>query len=38
MLAHADDTVCERFTDIAGKKWEIRSRRNIVGGSTDESG
>ncbi|MBB2772501.1 MULTISPECIES: mycothione reductase [Mycolicibacterium] len=38
MLAHADDTVCERFTDIAGKKWEIRSRRNIIGGSTDESG
>lgn len=38
MLAHADDTICERFTDIAGKKWEIRSRRNIVGGSSDESG
>ncbi|BBZ07262.1 mycothione reductase [Mycolicibacterium doricum] len=38
MLADADDTVCERFTDIAGKKWEIRTRRNIVGGSTDESG
>jgi mycothione reductase len=38
MLAHADDTICERFTDIAGKKWEIRGRRNIVGGSSDESG
>ncbi|MGE2717135.1 mycothione reductase [Mycolicibacterium litorale] len=38
MLAHTDDTICERFTDIAGKKWEIRSRRNIVGGTTDESG
>lgn len=38
MLTHCDDTVCERFTDIAGKKWEIRSRRNIVGGESDDSG
>ncbi|ORB27949.1 mycothione reductase [Mycolicibacterium parafortuitum] len=38
MLTHCDDTICERFTDIAGKKWEIRSRRNIVGGSSDSSG
>lgn len=38
MLTHCDDTICERFTDIAGKTWEIRSRRNIVGGQSDESG
>ncbi|CAN3128381.1 mycothione reductase [Mycobacterium sp. smrl_JER01] len=38
MLTHCDDTICERFTDIAGKKWEIRSRRNVVGGQSDESG
>jgi mycothione reductase len=38
LLSHTDDTVCERFTDIAGKKWEIRSRRNIVRGSSDDSG
>ena len=38
MLTHCDDTVCERFTDIAAKKWEIRSRRNIVKGSNDGSG
>jgi mycothione reductase len=38
LLAHADDTICERFTDIAGKKWEIRSRRNIVSGTSDDSG
>ena len=31
MLSHCDDTLCERFTDIAGKKWEIRSHRNMVG-------
>ncbi|MCB0948047.1 MAG: mycothione reductase, partial [Mycobacterium sp.] len=33
MLSHTDDTVCQRFTDIASRKWEIRSRRNIVRGS-----
>ena len=38
MLSHCDDTVCERFTDIAAKKWEIHSRRNIVSGSSDSSG
>jgi mycothione reductase len=38
LLSYTDDTVCERFTDIAGKKWEIRSRRNIVSGHSDESG
>ncbi|WNG89580.1 mycothione reductase [Mycobacterium sp. ITM-2016-00317] len=41
MLTHSDDTVCERFTDIAGKKWEIRSRRNIVASKStgpDDSG
>ena len=38
MLTHTDDTICERFTDIASRKWEIRSRRNLVGGSSDDSG
>ncbi len=38
MLSHCDDTICERFTDLAARKWEIRSRRNVVGGSSDESG
>ncbi|SBS71348.1 hypothetical protein MHPYR_110027 [uncultured Mycobacterium sp.] len=31
MLSHCDDTICERFTDIASKKWEIRSHRNMIG-------
>jgi mycothione reductase len=31
LLSHCDDTLCERFTDIAGKKWEIRSHRNMIG-------
>ncbi|CAA0089863.1 Mycothione reductase [Mycolicibacterium vanbaalenii] len=38
MLSHCDDTVCERFTDIASRKWEIRSRRNIVHGTSDDGG
>lgn len=35
MLSHCDDTVCERFTDIAAKKWVIRSHRTMVGASRD---
>lgn len=35
LLSHADDTVCERFTDIASKKWSIRSHRNVVGAHRD---
>ncbi|GJF09645.1 mycothione reductase [Mycolicibacterium cyprinidarum] len=38
MLSHTDSTLCERFTDIAAKKWEIRSGRNIVHGSSDDAG
>jgi mycothione reductase len=30
LLTHCDDTICERFTDIASKKWEIRSHRTVV--------
>jgi mycothione reductase len=35
LLSHCDDTLCERFTDIAGKKWEIRNHRNMIGGHQD---
>jgi len=35
LLSHCDDTLCERFTDIAGKKWEIRGHRNMVGAHQD---
>jgi mycothione reductase len=37
MLSHCDDTVSERFTDIAGKKWEIRSHRSMVGAHREGS-
>ena len=38
MLRHCDDTVCERFTDIASKKWEIHNHRNVIGATQDETG
>lgn len=30
LLKHIDDTICERFTRIAAKKWELHSQRNVV--------
>ena len=38
LLKHCDDTVCERFTDIASKKWEIHNHCNVVGASQNSSG
>ncbi|MET0702448.1 MAG: mycothione reductase [Mycobacterium sp.] len=35
LLSHCDDTVCERFTDIASKKWEIRSHRTVTDASLE---
>ncbi len=37
MLSHCDDTLCERFTDLAAKKWEIHSHRNMIGAHRDGS-
>ena len=30
LLRHCDDTICERFTDIASKKWEIHNHCNVT--------
>ncbi len=38
LLRHCDDTVCERFTDIASKKWEIHNHCNVVGASQHADG
>ncbi|WP_102143463.1 mycothione reductase [Mycobacterium hubeiense] len=38
LLRHCDDSVCERFTDIAAKKWEIRSHRTVKRASQNSSG
>jgi mycothione reductase len=38
LLRHLDDTIAMRFTDIAAKKWEIRSHREVVGARGDGAG
>ena len=38
MLRHYDDTICERFTRIASRKWDLRTQRNVVGGASRGSG
>ena len=38
LLRHLDDTVCERFTRIASRKWELRTHRNVVGAFNRGSG
>ena len=38
LLRHCDDTICERFTDIASKKWEIHNHCNVTGASQDAKG
>ncbi|MEE6176422.1 mycothione reductase [Mycobacterium sp. 050134] len=38
MLRHSDDTICKRFTRIASAMWEVRTHRNVVGGSNRGSG
>ncbi len=38
MLRHCDDTLCERFTDIASKKWEVHNHCNVVGATEDGDG
>jgi len=38
LLRHCDDTICERFTDIASKKWEIHNHCNVTGASQDGDG
>ncbi|OBH36216.1 mycothione reductase [Mycobacterium sp. E342] len=38
MLRHCDDTLCKRFTRMAAAKWELRTHRNVVGGTENGSG
>jgi mycothione reductase len=38
MVRHLDDTICERFTRIASKKWELRTHRNVVNAFNRGSG
>ena len=38
LLRHCDDTICERFTDAAAKKWEIRNHHTVAGARQDGAG
>ncbi len=38
LLSHCDDDIGERFTDIASRKWELRTHRTVTGGHSDRSG
>src|SRR5882757_6746533 len=38
LLRHYDDTICERFTRIAATKWELHTRRNVVGAQARGAG
>jgi mycothione reductase len=35
LLSHCDDDVGERFTDLAARKWAVRSHRTVTGGRTN---
>ncbi len=37
LLRHCDDTICERFTRIAARNWELRTHRNVVGAHQADS-
>ena len=38
LLANCDDDIGEQFTDIASRKWNVRSRHTVTDGHTDASG
>ncbi len=38
LLTNCDDDICERFTDVASKKWEIRNQHTVAGATQDGSG
>ena len=38
LLRNCDDSICERFTDIAAKKWEIRNHHTVTGAGQDAAG
>jgi mycothione reductase len=38
LLRHLDDTITMRFTDIAGKKWELHCHREVTGARQDAAG
>jgi mycothione reductase len=35
LLTHCDESICYPFTDIAAKKWDLRTHENVVGAHQD---
>jgi mycothione reductase len=35
LLTHCDEAICYPFTDLAGEKWDLRTRENVVGSHQD---
>jgi mycothione reductase len=35
LLTHCDETICYPFTDIAKKKWDLRTHENVIGAHHD---
>lgn len=31
LLTHCDQTICHAFTDLAAKKWDVRTHENVIG-------
>ncbi|WP_099023539.1 mycothione reductase [Mycolicibacterium palauense] len=38
LLSHCDDDLGERFTEIASRKWELRTHREVTGARPDGDG
>ena len=38
LLSHCDEDIGERFTELASRKWELRTHRRVTAGQTDSSG
>ena len=35
LLTHCDETICYPFTDIASRKWDLRTHENVIGAHHD---
>jgi mycothione reductase len=35
LLTHCDETICHTFTDLATKKWDVRTHENVIGSHND---
>jgi mycothione reductase len=38
LLTHCDPTVCKTFTELASRKWTLRTHRNVIGSRQEGDG